>query len=110
MQAILSIAHALSGVVNPPASVDGCTASPSAPVVAVACGDWIDLGLLLEDPLVETAVVDVRDRGDVTVVTAVHTLRSASSSDCVWVGFYIFPSTIFAHSIVTVPFHADEMD
>jgi len=110
MNAILSIVLALAGFTDPPAAAQPAAATQAAPAVAVVCGDWVDLALLLDDPCVDTCVVDVWMHGDLAVVTAVHSLGAGGSSECVWVGFYTFPSTIYAHSIVTVPFHADEME
>jgi hypothetical protein len=109
MNAILSIVLALAAFTDPPAA-QPASASQPAPAVALVCGDWVDLALLLDDPCVDTSVVDVWMHGDLAVVTAVHSLGAGGSSECVWVGFYTFPSTIYAHSIVTVPFHADEME
>jgi hypothetical protein len=110
MNAILSIVLALACFTDPPAATQPAAASQPAPAVALVCGDWVDLALLLDDPCVTTCVVDVWMHGDLAVVTAVHSLGPGGSSECVWVGFYTFPSTIYAHSIVTVPFHADEME
>ena len=109
MNAILSIVLALAAFSDPPAAAPAA-ASHAAPAVALVCGSWVDLALLLDDPCVDTCILDVCMHGDVAVVTAVHSVGPAGSSECVWVGFYTFPSTIYAHSIVTVPFHADEMD
>jgi len=110
MNAILSIVLALACFTDPPAATEPAAASQPAAAVALVSGDWVDLLLLLDDPCVDTCVVDVWQQGDVTVVTALHSVGEGGSSDCVWVGFYTFPSTIYAHSIVTVPFHADEME
>ena len=110
MNAILSIVLALAAFSDPPAAAPPAAASQATPAVAIVCGDWVDLALLLDDPCVDTCVVDVCLHGDVAVVTAVHSIAQDGSSECVWVGFYTFPSTIYAHSIVTVPFHADEME
>jgi len=109
MNAILSIVLALACFTDPPAAQPAAAGQP-APVAALFCGDWVDLALLMDDPCVDTCVVDVSMHGDLAVVTALHSLGAGSSNECVWVGFYTFPSTIYAHSIVTVPFHADEME
>ena len=108
MNAILSIVLALAAFSDPPVAAPPA-ASQATPAVAIVCGNWVDLAQLLDDPCVDTCIVDVCLHGDLAVVTAVHS-SGQGSSECVWVGFYTFPSTIYAHSIVTVPFHADEME
>ena len=106
MDAILSIVLALSGV----APADRADAPVAAVlVVAEACGDWIDLALLLDGPCVETVLVGAWEDGPLVLVAAVHVAGEGQSA-CAWAGYYAFPSSIYAHSIVSVPFHADEME
>ncbi len=110
MNAILSIVLAMSGLADPPACLDGPAGAEPLPVVAMACGDWIDLVQLLEEPGVETIVLGAWQYGDAVVVGAMHSIGGTESHGVAWAGYYAFPSTIYAHSIVTVPFHAEEME
>jgi|GEM_PF-6837007 len=110
MYAILPMVLALAALADPPASPDEPVLVQPAPVTAVLCGDWIDLALLLEDPCVETCVVGVWPYGDMVLVAAVHSVDDAAGSAFSWMGYYAFPSSIYAHSVVSVPFKAEEMD
>jgi len=49
-------------------------------------------------------------RGELVVVAARHSVERTQDEACVWLGYYVFPSSICAHSIVSVPFHAEEME
>lgn len=109
MNGILTVSLVLCFLIGPAAPADE-PAEKAAPVAAVVAGDWVDLGLVLGDPGIETRIVDAWSHGDVTVLTAVHRRSDGSEEACVWIGFYTFPSTIFAHSVVNVPMHADEME
>jgi hypothetical protein len=109
MNACLSMVLAVSVLLSPLALADGPAANESADVVGMVCGDWVDLALILEDPTVDTRIVGAWEHGDVAVLTVVHSTEG-DASECVWVGLYTFPSSIFAHSIVSVPFHAEEME
>src|SRR4029434_8778163 len=82
MNAILSIVLALAGFTDPPAASPPGSATQTAPAVAGVCGDCVDLALLLEDPCVDTSIVDVWMDGDLAVVTAVHSFDQGGSSDC----------------------------
>ena len=85
--------------------------APSLPPgLVTVCGDWIDLVTVLDDPSVESSVVDVWQEADLVVVVALHALSVATTAGGMWVGYYTFPASIYTHSVVTVPFNADEMD
>ncbi len=110
MHVILSFLLVLLGVAGVPSPDDQAFPVEPAPLVAVACGDCLDFFLLLEDPAVQTRILEIADRGDVSVAAVLHRSRDAAGEAFTWVAFYTFPSSIFAHSIVSVPFHAEEMD
>ena len=107
MHALLSIVLALIGLAFQPTPA---ASHEPLELVAQTCDDCLDFFLLLADPDVQTQIVYVEDLGDVTLVAAVHTVGGEGGEELVWAAMYTFPSTIYAHSIVTVPFHADEMD
>ena len=114
MIALLSITLALLGLGAPPA---GKPADPPAvhdlSLDPLAFDDCLDFFLRLDDPSVDTQLVDFVDCGAVTIVTAVHTIEMATATTTLsysWAVVYTFPSTIFAHSLVKVHMHADEMD
>ena len=107
MHALLSIVLALTCLANQPAPT---VSHGPLPLVAQTFDDCLDFFLLLADPNVQTQIVYVEENGDITLVAAVHTAGGKGGEELVWAAVYTFPSTIYAHSIVTVPFHADEMD
>ena len=107
MHALLSIVLALIGLAIQPAPV---ASHEPLELVVQTCDDCLDFFLLLADPDVQTQILHVEDLGDVTVVAAVHSTAGEDGEELAWAALYTFPSTIYAHSIVTVPFHADEMD
>ena len=109
MNACLSMVLVASALLGPLARAEGPVVREPA-VAGMVCGDWVDLGLILADPAVQTCIVDVQQQGGTTLVTAVHGVQGGQDEACLWVGFYAFPSSILAHSIVTVPFHAEEME
>jgi len=110
MRALLALLLLLTGLSGAP----GATATPqacgAAPLQLVACGDGLTFLLALGDPALQTQVLAVAEQGDVTVAAVLHSSSTASGEALTWLVLYTFPSTIFAHSIVTVPFHADEME
>lgn len=79
------------------------------PVFAVACDDALDVLLLLDVPGAEAQVVEVVDQGPLAMATVSYTATTPQGA-VTWVVLYTFPSTIFAHSIVSVPFKADELE
>jgi len=81
----------------------------AAPLPVVALDDELEFLMILEDPDVRTDVVGIVEYGDRTFVAAVHEFVNRSRGVGTWAVVYTFPPTIFTHSIVQVPFHAEEM-
>lgn len=114
MHVLLALLLLLAGLTGPPqvaapAVVPAAPQDP-APPAAVVCGDCLDFLLVLQDPGVESVVLDVVDHGGTSVAAVLHTAADAGGETCTWIGLYAFPSSIFAHSVVSVPLHAEEMD
>jgi len=95
--------------VAPMAVAPGVARDP-APLSAVEYGDCLDFLLMLQDPALESVVLDVVDRDGTSVAAVLHTAVDDEGEACMWVGLYVFPSSILAHSVVSVPLHAEEMD
>jgi len=113
MHALLSLTLALALGAPPAAPQAGSNPPHEASLDPLAFEDALDFFLRLEDPAVDTQLVDFVDCGGVTIVTAVHTIELATATTTLsysWAVVYTFPSTIFAHSLVKVHMHAEEMD
>jgi hypothetical protein len=114
MHAFLALLLLLAGLPGtPPAAgpaVAPAVAQDAAPPAAVAYGDCLDFLLMLQDPDVSSVVLDVVDHGGTSVAAVLHAAEGDDGEACTWIGLYVFPSSIFAHSVVSVPLHAEEMD
>jgi hypothetical protein len=114
MHAFLVLLLLLAGLPGTPSTagpaVAPAVAQDPAPLAAVAYGDCLDFLLMLQDPAVASVVLDVVDRDGTSVAAVLHTAVDDEGEACTWIGLYVFPSSIFAHSVVSVPLHAEEMD
>jgi hypothetical protein len=95
---------------SPAAPATPAAIHPAAALGVEACGDGLQFFLLLEDPDLQTEIVGIAECGESVVVAVVHACVSASGGLSVWPALYTFPSSIFAHPIVQVPFRAEEME
>lgn len=124
MHALLAVALAWLGFADPFTAGPPSVPSPAAPsvageplpVAALACEDVLQVFLLLDDPRVHTEIVGVAECDGMTVIAAIHSTGGSGGSSeltagaTVWAALYTFPSTIFAHSLVKVRLHAEELD
>lgn len=110
MRTLASIALVLLFSASIPALSDRATEGTHAAPVPITFGDELELLLLLADPSVDTRILAADEGEDSVVVIAAHTAEPGPGEPGEWVAVYEIPPTIFAHSIVEVPFHAEEMD